>query len=275
MHTLLMRNTFLLVSLFFLFQPMAFCQTATTGCSEVKEGIFYSNPKNSNDQWRSERKGTLQTEINLLTGDTSAWQVSWENDCQYALKYVSGGKQLKKEETAFLKEHTIVFAINAVNPDYYIISQYIDKAGNLPFMTDTMWRREIKNPTDKRLFSSITEKEIRKARFRDTSNYALLYVYRPSKLVCSFIDYPLFCNGMLMCNMAGKSAAYVFKIWKEGPLRIEGQNNKHKDREDLDIQFGQKYYLHCNIRWNASRCTPYLSLVDKEKGEAGFLEAQY
>lgn len=244
-------------------------------CSEVKEGVFYSNPNNSNDQWRSERKGAMQTEINLVTGDTSTWQVSWENDCQYTLKYLSGGKQLKKEETAFLKEHSIVFAINAVTSDYYIISQYIDKAGNIPFMIDTMWRREIKHPTDKRLFSLTTEKEIRKARFKDTSKYALLYVYRPSKLVCSFIDYPLFCNSMLMCNMASRSAAYVFKIWKEGPLWIEGQNNKHKDREDLDIQFGQKYYLLCNIRWSASRCIPYLSGVDKEKGEAGFLEAQY
>jgi len=248
---------------------------AQSECTSLKSGTFYSYPKNTLEQWKSERTGEYQKETNLVTGDTSLWKVSWQKGCNYTLKYVSGGKDLKKEELAFVKQHVLVFTVNSETEDYYVFSEYVDKVSKTPFLADTMWKREKARVTDNRLFSEIKPQDLRKLRFKDTSQYALVYVYRPGKLVCSIISYILYCNDIPMSAMKSKSA-YVFKVYKEGPVKFWAENkNGIKSYIDLSIQFGKKYYLNCDINWSADRCIPDLSEDSKEKGETRFNEALY
>jgi hypothetical protein len=88
------------------------------------------------------------------------------------------------------------------------------------------------------------------------------------------VSYLLKYNGITMANMSNKSA-YIFKILKEGNLQLIAQTINHEDRADIDIQFGKKYYLKCDIKLtlnNGGR--PVLNVVDNTKGETGFLTAQ-
>jgi hypothetical protein len=242
-------------------------------CSDLKEGTYFTYPKNTQDHWKSERTGNFQKETNLGTGDTSTWQVKWQNNCRYTMKYIAGGKDLKKEEQDFVHKHVLAFEINSVTPDYYIFSEYIDKVEKTPFLVDTMWRKEKTIVADKRVYMEVQYKDIRKMHFKDTSQYALLYIYRSSKLVCSLVDYLVTANDVAMCSMKTKTA-YVFKVTKEGKIHLTGSNGNKKSSVDLDIQFGNKYYLNCDIHWSMDRCIPDLSLTEKGKGEADFAAAQ-
>jgi len=259
--------------LFILLSGIAYHSNAQNNCTVVRDGIFYSYPKNTTEQWKSERAGNIQHEINLANGDTSVWQINWQNDCSYTMKYLSGGKQLKKEDLALLKQHNLAFKIETVTKDYYIFSEYLDKVSKTPFLKDTMWTAEKNIVADNRLFSLTTQQEVRKSHFKDTSQYALLYVYRPSKLVCSLVEYLVNANDVAMCS-ARSNSAYIFKIWKEGTIRLSAKNNNKGTEEKLDVQLGHKYYLKCDINWNMDRCIPAISIVDEAKGLAGFLEVQ-
>jgi hypothetical protein len=242
-------------------------------CSLMRDGIFYSYPKNTVEQWKSERSGNMQTEINLINQDTSIWEITWLNDCQYNMKFKSGGKQFNKETLALLKQHVFAFKIEKSSTDYYIFSQYLDKVSKTPFLTDTMWKSAKNIVSDNRIFKLTTQQEIKKARFKDTSQYALLYVYRPSKFVCSQIYYMVHADDIPMCIMKSKSA-YVFKILREGPLELKAYNKNKGTQEKPDIKFGHKYYLNCDINWSADRCIPNISIVEEAKGLTGYLEAQ-
>jgi hypothetical protein len=271
--TLLLRMTLLLFFTLVLFIPSTTMAQSGNDCSELKEGTFFTYPKNTLEHWRSERTGSIQKETNLGTGDTSTWQVKWQSNCRYTMKYIAGGKDLKKEERDFVKNHSLAFEINTVTSDYYIFSEYIDKVGKTAFLVDTMWRKEKTSISDNRFYAEVQYKDIRKMHFRDTSQYALLYVYRSSKFVCSLVDYLVTANDVAMCNMKTKTA-YVFKVTREGKIHLTGSNGNKKSSVDLEIHFGNKYYLNCDIHWNMDRCIPDLSLVEKGKGEADFVAAQ-
>ncbi len=247
-------------------------QSFSQSCSDIKNGTFYSYPKNTNESWKIIRNGSTEKDINLITGDSSIWNINWQNECQYKMKYLSGGK-LKKEDANLFKNHELVLSVEVNNASYYLTDYYLDKKTKSPFLSDTVWKTE-RVATDKRIFSELQPTEVRRLRFKDTSQYALLYVYRPGKFIGSLADFILKCQGVAMADMSNKSA-YIFKIWKEGNLQIIAQTINHQDRADEDIHFGQKYYLKCDIKLsldNGGR--PLINFVDKTKGETGFIEAQ-
>ncbi len=143
----------------------------------------------------------------------------------------------------------------------------------MAFLTDTIWKAE-RAVVNKTLFTELKPLDVRRLKFKDTSQYALLYVYRSGKFVGSLLDYLLKCDGVAMASMSNKSA-YIFKILKPGTLRLVAQTLNHEDRVDIDIQFGKKYYVKCDIKLtlnNGGR--PVIDLVENSKGELGFLEAQ-
>jgi len=271
--SLVKRMNLLVLLISTVFIPLITIGQSTADCSSLKDGIFFTYPKNTVERWRSERNGNIQKEINLGTGDSSTWQVKWQSNCRYTMKYIGGGKDLKKEEQDFVQKHLLAFEINTVMPDYYIFSEYIDKVSKTPFLVDTMWRKEKVSVPDKRVYTEVQYKEIRKMHFKDTSRFALLYVYRSSKFVCSQIDYLVSANDVAMCNMKTKTA-YIFKVTREGNIHLTGNNGKRTSTVDLEIHFGNKYYLNCDIHWNLDHCIPDLSLVDKGKGETEFAAAQ-
>jgi hypothetical protein len=250
-------------------------QNGLTTCPNLKEGTFYSYPLNSNDNWKSIRNGTIQEEINLTTGDTLYFDVTWTGDCLYTLKYKSGGKKLDRQALAIFKQYSFVNVIQHTAPGYYVTTSYLDAATNYPISIDTLWHSEQKPSSDRIVFTALNAAGQRKAKLKDTSSFALLYVYRPSKFICSAVSFPMYGNDLLMCGFPEKGGAFVFKIQKQGPLRLQGQHRQKKDYLDLDIRFGQKYYVRVDTKWSMSRCIPYLTEKEKEKGEEEFLEAQF
>jgi hypothetical protein len=252
-----------------------FAQNDQPPCVNVKDGTFYSYAVNSNDNWKSVRNGDVQEEINLITGDTIHFQVKWANNCEYSLKYKSGGKNLGRDVLALFKQYAYVSVIKEVAPEYYVTTSYLDATTNYPVAVDTMWHSERKVSSDRIVFTALNAAAQRKAKLKDTSSFALLYVYRPSKFVCGGVSFPMYGNDILMCGFPEKGGGFVFKVHKQGPLRLQGQHRQKKDYLDLDIRFGQKYYVRVDTKWSMARCIPFLTEKDKEKGEAEFLESQY
>ena len=95
----------LLIIFLLAFPTIANCQTKSLTCADLKNGVFYSYPKNTSDRYFSIREGAVQREANLTNGDTTIWQVNWLTDCSYALKYVSGAKTAPKEVLDVLKKY--------------------------------------------------------------------------------------------------------------------------------------------------------------------------
>ncbi|HWI90434.1 MAG TPA: hypothetical protein VNT20_04125 [Flavisolibacter sp.] len=248
-------------------------QCFSQSCSDLKSGTFYSYPKNSGEQWKIVREGSKEKYINLVTGDSLVWKIDWQNECQFKMKYMGGSGQLKKQDAELFKNHVLVLSVETNNENFYLANYYLDKKSKVPFLSDTVWKKE-RAASDKILFSEVAPNEIRRLKFKDTSRYALLYVYRSGKFVGSLAGFILKCEGVAMAKMSNRSA-YVFKIWKEGKLHFIAQTINHQDRADIDFQFGHKYYLNCDIKLtldNGGR--PVLHVVDKDKGEDGFFSAQ-
>ena len=271
----MLRLSTSLIILLLLNTPYAQSQTSPDACPGIQTGVFYSYPLNTADRWKSERTGDIQQEINLETGDTLLFKVSWGRNCTYTLKYMSGGKKISKEELALLKQYSLVHTVSESTPGYYIATTYLNEPNDYPISVDTMWNKEKTLIHDRVVFTNLSPADMRKTKLKDTSKFALLYVYRPSRFVCGGIGFPMYANNMLMCGFPAKGGAFVFKIVKQGPMRLQGQHKQKKDYLDLDISFGQKYYVRVDTKWSMARCIPYLTEKDKLKGQEEFLEAQY
>lgn len=202
------------------------------------------------------------------------FKISWEKDCSYTLRYESGGKKLKRQELEILKQYPFVFMVSSINAEYYAATGYLQSAKNYPITFDTLWRQPHSVSNNRVLFAELSPAEQRKAKLKDTSQFALLYVYRPAKFVCSAVGFPLYANDILMAGFPPQGGAYVFKMRKQGTLRLQGQHNQNKDYVDLDIRFGQKYFVRVDTKWSMARCIPFLTEKPADKGEMEFIEAQ-
>lgn len=247
-------------------------QSKTPNCLELKTGTFYSYPKNSNLRYNFTRTDDVQKEVNTNSGDSVLWKVNWISDCSYTLKYLSGSEKQKPEEADFLKKHKLLYEIGNITPNYYLFKTYVDNNKNPVIMSDTVWFKEKTLVTDNSLFKQIDISTAYRIRLKDTSKFALLYVYRPGKFPCSFIDYIVYYNDNIM-YLAKNKSAYVFKILKEGPAMIRAVSQGKESTVKLDVQFGQRYYLASEIVWG-SPCKPILLITDEEKGRKEFEKIQ-
>jgi hypothetical protein len=115
--------------------------TATNAdCSRVKNGNFYFYPVNTQKGFRVDRKGAVQSEINLETRDTSFWKVNWENDCAFDLKFIRKSQAISDDEKSFYSAHVTVFKILSVTKDYYVFKAGLDSITDKSVLTDTLWR---------------------------------------------------------------------------------------------------------------------------------------
>jgi hypothetical protein len=229
----------------------SYCQGQSLSCKDLKHGIFYSYPKNTDSKYLYERTGDYQKETDLKKGDTTLWKVKWQNDCTYSIEYVSGNNKINEEAFELLKKkkHKLLFEIKSITDDYYTYASYLDKTSNLPLELDTLWLHEKINPVSNMLFEVVTkESDLHKPRFSDTSKYALLYVYRPGKITNSLAGFPLYFDNNIMCIMKNKSG-YIFKILKEGTFEIGSKLMDNSSVTKLDIEFGKKYYVKSIINW--------------------------
>jgi hypothetical protein len=240
------------VSVLLLFPLVAFSQNKALACAEIKTGVFYNYPKNTSDQYVDKRDDHMVYETNLVTGDTSVWQINWLSDCVYALKFVSGNVKLDTKTLSLLQKHLLVFEITSTGTDYYVYKSYLDKTSNLSFQQDTMWLSPKLVLGNSQIYKWISnENVLRKDHFADTSKYAVVYLYRPGKLTNSLGNYPVYLEDDMIC-IAKNNSGYIFKVFKEGPAVFKSRLFKDVSVLQIDIKFGQRYYVKSMIHWTIS-----------------------
>lgn len=237
-------------------------------CVQYHDGVFYSYPKNSGSQYIDYRSGSTVKEIEVGKTDTSYWSVKWLDPCTYELKLQSGGT-LKPADKQFMKEHSLVYHITATGKDYYTFEGFVDKLNTISVNNDTCWLRPSVNHLKKPLFTQIQNETIlRRQKFSDTSQYAVLYIYRSKKINQMLIDYPVYLNDNLLFVAHNNSSA-IYKILREGPASFFGKFEKNTTNATVDFKFGKKYFLKCDIHIGFY-AKPDLKPVDEEKGREEF-----
>ena len=239
------------VSCFFCFLFLPFiisAQAKTPTCADLKDGIFHYYPKNSSDHDLNIREGEFLHETNSKSGDTILWQVKWIDECIYSLKYISGNRSMPEENLKFIKKHKLVYEIGRITKEYYLFKGYVDKVSDIPIQTDTMWLTEKANRVSNELFKPFANSYLlKKAKFSDTSNYAVLYLYRPKKFTNSLGNYFVYFDDNLMC-VAKNNSGFIFKILKEGVFEVRSKLFKDESAVKLDVKFGKTYYVKSSIK---------------------------
>jgi hypothetical protein len=259
---------YILNILFFVLPFIAFSQNKND-CNNFHSGTFYYYPKNSNKEYISIRSENGFKEIETGKTDTSTWKVNW-NQCTYEMKLGSGG-DLSAADKQFLNEHKMVYKITGTAKDYYTFDGYTDNVNYLYLVKDTMWLQPQSKRVGRELFTTIAnEPVIRKAKFSDTSAYAILYVYRSKKINQMRITYPVYLNENLMF-LAQNGSNAIIKVLKEGTTSFSSRFEKNESNSNIDFKFGKKYYLKCDIHIGFY-AKPELIVVNQEKGMEEFLD---
>ena len=255
---------------------LSFSQSNTLTCTDFKNGIFYLYPKNSEGQFFCRRDGNFQYEVDLKdkNADTLVWKINWTDDCTYTLKYISGGKKLDEATAKLLKKHKLAYEITKSTADYYVFKGYIDNTSGNAFQADTMWVTEKNNIVNNALFDRVSDPAVLyKDHFRDTSKYAILYVYRPGKITNSLGNFLVYFDENPMW-VARNRSGYIFKILREGKFNITSRLFKDESSVTLDIKFGKTYYAKSMIHWGiSSRLYNFkleMAQVDEQLGKDEF-----
>lgn len=215
----------------------------TQDCNILVESKYFSYPENSNDSTVTYRTKERLVEKGLRTGDSTAWKIKWTSKCSYTAEYLFGNRNLSPADREYLEKHKFAFEVESVSKDYFIASAYIDKVSGKPFSRDTAFFQRKDYPVNKILFQPVKNLvELRKQKFSDTSQYAVVCIYRKGKLPCLLIDGQVFFGGNLMAIMPNKSAA-IFKVKREGSFEVETYAKDRSVKKMIDIQFGKRYYL--------------------------------
>ncbi len=256
---------------FLVFPLLSFSQPQTITCKDIRNGIFilYSPADESMSTYT--RNGYVQKEINPQKHETTLWDVEWKSDCLYTLKYNSGYEDRSKYEIKFFHKHTVVVQILSVTENYYIFKTSMDKASNPTVSTDTLWikqrgdvtNRTVQNPG---IDSILAAKKA--AHDSATSNSAVIYVFRPGKLLNNKMSYDLFMNDVALCEMGNKSA-YIVRVFKEGMVTFHAKMDNQEASLTAGIEYGKKYYLQCDISWGL-QLKPMLTMSNAEEAKPYF-----
>ena len=146
---------------------------------------------------------------------------------------------------------------------------------------DTFWiNPKIPDITQKgnvfKIFDNRNEPEI--DLIKDTSKYALLYIYRSKKLTNALANYIVEINripALIMQNNSG----FIVKIVKQGKLTINSRLGEDNSLAELNIEFGKKYFVKSIIHWTISKRWYNFELETKNvtstMGEAEFELTKY
>lgn len=217
-----------------------------TDCTIYHDGTFYNYPKNSAITTLSIRNGNVSKEVDEGTTDTSYWSIKWLNNCRYELRFQNSKGNMNGTKP-FLKEHSMVCSITELYSDYYIYEAYLDKINGMFITKDTVWLQPKKIVNNRLIFTPLqTEAMLKKEKFSDTSQYAVLYVYRSKKIAGMLIDYPVYVEN-LPIFFARNNSASIFKFYRQGSATFTATTEAGTTTLTQDIKFGKIYYLKCTI----------------------------
>jgi hypothetical protein len=247
----------------------ASAQTLT--CSDIKNGVFIFFSKTDGSKSIYTRTADVQKEFIGSTRQTIFWDIEWIDDCSYYLKYNSGLEEQPKQELEKLKKHKILVQILSVSQDYYIYQSFFDKASNPAIAKDTLWIKQRRDAKNKLINNPGIDSllALRRAAFdASLARSATLYIFRPGKFVESADNCTIYYNDTAICTMTNKSA-YIIRLLKEGPATFTAKIGKQEMAVKLDVKYGEKYYLRCELRWNLPP-KPILTLSNLEEASPYF-----
>ena len=102
----------------------------------------------------------------------------------------------------------------------------------------------------------------------DTNKCAFLYIYRLRSFAGSAISYNIHLNDSVICRIKNDTK-YIIKLFKEGPVQLWAETEQ-KDKINLDVHFGQEYFLKCGIKPGIMVGRPELSMQASEQGRLDF-----
>jgi hypothetical protein len=102
----------------------------------------------------------------------------------------------------------------------------------------------------------------------DSAAYALLYVYRPNALGGSFVSYNLYLDDSLLCRVKNNTR-FIFKLYKEGLAKVSAKAGVTYNVE-LNVKFGESYYIFCALDAGFPHSTPHLLIKDESIGSKDF-----
>jgi hypothetical protein len=249
-------------------------------CADLRTGDYYYYPRNTLQQYHVTVSGDKEKVVNLTKRkgtpiyDSSIYRIEWKGDCNYTLKYLEG-TGLTDEELRFVNKHKLAYHIDSVGPDYYVFTSYEDRLSEGKLLgKDTMWMHPQTHTSDNMLFGLTDPAHIKRIHFSDTSQMALLYIYRVGKFKLSFSDLIIYYNDLPMAVLKNKSAAIV-ALFKEGPftLRSMGPNTKVEGDLPMYVKFGKTYYIRADMIWGlykTGNTKLEFSVMDPKEGKQDF-----
>ncbi len=105
-----------------------------------------------------------------------------------------------------------------------------------------------------------------KVTLNDTSKYAVIYIYRPKKWKYHVNSYSVNVGDSLLSKVKNNSK-FIFKAYKEGSTEIWAQIADKKSVINLNLKFGQEYYIKCSFNMGFAMNYPDLILMSKGEGK--------
>ena len=120
------------------------CQSKNKDCRIAKTGTFYYHSLKANLRYKLIRTDSLQTEINLATGDSSFYRIKWKDGCTYNLSFIRTTRVMSDREKEFVSSHGLDCRILTVTSSYFIFKAVSVPDIGLGPLTDTIWLRKVK-----------------------------------------------------------------------------------------------------------------------------------
>lgn len=116
--------------------------------------------------------------------------------------------------------------------------------------------------------TKIVQDSITKTKFPPNPDYALLYVYRRNSLNGVLLNYTIHLEGVPLFKVHNDTKKVV-KITKEGLQKVRASLETEEIKE-IDVKFGEEYFLECSINSGVFIGRPELNFVDKAIGRAQY-----
>jgi hypothetical protein len=118
-----------------LFPFLSHCQ----GCADLRECTLYTRSEDKHQPYKISITSSTITQTNLVTGDSSVWEIHWVAECGFTMKFLSGNDALTQGQKNYTQHHVIALKIENTTPDYYLYTAYRDRIGHRQYARDTLW----------------------------------------------------------------------------------------------------------------------------------------
>lgn len=211
-------------------------------CEFFKEGEFHFYEKQTGQHITIKNKKNSSKQF-FDSGDSTSWRIKWLSGCRFTMQYLTGSIPLSKKDEKLLYNHFIAYEINTVTEDFFTYTSFRDDFSGKVLTKDTMWRDA---RTDVSL-PAATEYVTLDKKIEPDSSFALVYVYRPYKLVGFAVSYRIY-FGEHLVGFLKNNSGYGFKVSKEGDLVVRGNIYNGNTEVTINVKKGNTYYIHTELK---------------------------